>query len=177
MPEPGFKPKQPGLQPEQQERKEWGRNVALTLKIMRHGDRDKQKNLSEYGRKETRQRAKDLGIKPDDFDAIKAIGSSAGPEREIEVNGKKVSMGRALETAHIYADELDSENEFVTRVNDLLNFETIKTPAPHDRRRRRRKMRRSLQLITYSACIIRKRKHGKGNRQVLLLIWWSIIKN
>ena len=103
---------------------ERGANVKIALKFMRHGERDKENNLLPYGREVTRKRAQESGIKKDDFDAIKAIGSDVNPQGPLH-------MGRSLETADIYAKEI-SDDVFKTRASKILNYETYKTPFPYD---------------------------------------------
>ncbi|MCD4760576.1 hypothetical protein K8R42_01635 [bacterium] len=117
---------------EKAEKREWGSNVLIQLKFIRHGDRTPDKFLSDFGREQATTKATESGIDVNDFDAVKALGSSMGPDAEVEVDGKTIAMGRALETAHIFAGEIDEEQEFVSRVNDLLNFATVKMPAPYE---------------------------------------------
>ncbi|MFA6467204.1 MAG: hypothetical protein WCV71_05100 [Patescibacteria group bacterium] len=108
------------------EREGRGHDVEILLKFMRHGERDKDGNLEDIGRDITRQRAQESGIQAGDFDAVKAIGSDAGPQNETS------SMQRALETAHIYAQEIEGDEAFKTRVNSVLSFENLATPKPYD---------------------------------------------
>lgn len=109
--------------PEIQER---GQSVTLRLKILRHGERVGT-YLTNYGRQATRDKARESFEDLVNYDAIKAIGSPVDPNPEAVKN-----MGRALETAHIYADELADQDKFVTRENVLLSYETIISPAPYD---------------------------------------------
>ena len=41
-------------------------------------------------------------------------------------------MGRALETADIYATEIAGDKKFKTRVNDILNYEKLISPRPYN---------------------------------------------
>src|SRR3989344_1002026 len=109
------------------ERKERGANVEIIIKFMRHGERDKNAVLTNYGREVTKQRAQESGIGTTDFDAVKAIGSNADPS----VSG----MGRALETADIYAHEIAGDEAFKTRARKILSYESITTPSPYNHRK------------------------------------------
>jgi len=111
---------------EQQEK--FGRNIEIILKFMRHGDRDKQGNLLDIGRETTKKTAVSSNIRKDEFNAVKAIGSNAAPIRE------DIKMGRAMETADIYATEIAGDEKFKSRVSDVLNYETLKSPAPYNHR-------------------------------------------
>ncbi|MDD4902061.1 MAG: hypothetical protein PHE24_02905 [Patescibacteria group bacterium] len=103
---------------------EKGANVSITVKFIRHGERDKESNLTDYGREVTRERARASGVAEDDFSAIKAIGSNAGPKN-------KEGMARSLETAHLYSHEIAGEEAFNTRKSEALNFETIISERPY----------------------------------------------
>jgi len=107
-----------------QESMEKGSNVQILLKFIRHGERDLDGRLTDHGRKVTRQRAEDSDITGSDFDAVKAIGSDAG-----ESSG---AGARALETADIYTKELAGDEAFNTRVESILNYETLKSEMPFD---------------------------------------------
>ncbi len=112
--------------PEQPENKvEFGKNVEILLKFIRHGERDPEGNLLDCGREVTKQRAVESGLAAEDFDAVKAIGSPAGP---VGPNG----MQRSLETADIYAAEIAGDDAFSTRVNNLLSYETLIQPPPYN---------------------------------------------
>lgn len=108
--------------------KEKGKNVKIVIKFIRHGERDKEGNLLDLGREITAKRANESGIKKDDFDVVKAYGSNAKPDKTVS------GMGRALETADIYTHEIAGDEQFTTRVNDILNYETLINPAPYDHR-------------------------------------------
>jgi hypothetical protein len=110
---------------ESKESAERGENVKILLRFMRHGERDLDGNLVDYGREITRQVAKESDIKPEDFDAVKAIGSDAGP---LGPGG----MQRSLETVDIYAHEIAGEEAFNTRVEKALSYESLISPLPHD---------------------------------------------
>jgi hypothetical protein len=109
---------------EQQEK--FGRNVEILIKFIRHGERGKDSQLLDLGRETTKRKAFESGIKKDDFNAVKAIGSNAAPIRE------DIKMGRALETADIYATEIAGDEKFITRVNDILNYENLISPRPYN---------------------------------------------
>lgn len=108
------------------EAQEYGNDVTIMLKIMRHGDREG-RFLVDSGRAATRERARESGLKKEDFGAVKAIGSPVNPNPE-----HPKQYGRALETADLYADEIASDEKFVTRAQQVLNYEHMKTPAPHN---------------------------------------------
>ena len=113
-----------GLPQEQKESLERGKNVEIVLKFLRHGERDKEGRLTDYGRSVTAERARESGIKPDDFDAVKAIGSNAG---------EKAGVGkRAFETADIYAHTIAGDGAFNSRVEKVLSFEGLKNSVPYD---------------------------------------------
>jgi hypothetical protein len=108
------------------EGKEKGSNVEVLVRFMRHGERDKAGKLLDLGRDITRQQAtNDAQNMGGNFDAIKAIGSDAGPKGP-------TNMERALETAHIYAQEIAGDDAFKTRVNSVLSYETLKNPVPYN---------------------------------------------
>jgi hypothetical protein len=101
-----------------------GANVVIDLKIMRHGEREG-KMLNDLGREQTKEAAVKSGIGKEDYDAIKAIGSNADP-----IGEKKI--GRSLETADIYANEIAGDDKFRTRANKLLSHENIISPKPYN---------------------------------------------
>ena len=113
----------PKPQSESKER-EFGANVQMTVKMMRHGQRTPQGALTEAGREDTRERAQASGLKGEDFDAVKAYGSSVGERKGV---GK-----RAFETAETYATEIAGDDALNTRVNDLMSYEKIMAPVPYD---------------------------------------------
>lgn len=107
-----------------QESKERGRNVKITVKFLRHGERTTDGKLTDYGREVTKDRAIESGIKWDEYHAVKAVGSDAG-----------LSSGagaRALETADIYAHEIAGDEAFQKRVNGMLSYETLLNPSPQN---------------------------------------------
>lgn len=108
------------------EAQEYGKDVLIMLKIMRHGEREGN-YLVDTGRAVTRQRAQESGLQKGDFDAVKAIGSPVHPNPD-----HPKQFGRALETADIYADEIAGEEKYVTRAQQVLNFEHLKTPSPYN---------------------------------------------
>lgn len=111
---------------ETRENLEKGRNIKITLKFLRHGERDKEGNLTDYGREATKQRAQESGLRDIEFDAIKAIGSSAGAS-----SGQGM---RAFETANIYAQEVSAGEALNSRIRDVLSYETLKNPMPYNHR-------------------------------------------
>lgn len=104
---------------------EKGRNVYICLKFIRHGERTKEGELTDYGRKITREKATASGIKEEEFDAFKAIGSPAGPK------GPR-GMPRSLETADIYVEEIGGDKKFITRGKKILSFESIVSKPPYN---------------------------------------------
>lgn len=119
---------------------EKGKNVRIVLKFIRHGERTKTGELTDYGRVVTRQRAEESGIRKEDLDAVKGIGSQAGPNILVPIEGGFTSqkagqkMGRSLETAHIYAHEIAGDGTFKSRPRYTLSYETLKTTMPGDYR-------------------------------------------
>ncbi len=101
----------------------FGHNVLIDMKIIRHGERTKEGELTDYGRQVTREKAAPNMIEGDAVDMVKPIGSNAGPKN----NGQ----GRALETAAIFASEIAGETG-VPRANDQLSYETMKSPTPYN---------------------------------------------
>jgi hypothetical protein len=110
--------------PKNLESKERGRNVKIVLKFMRHGERDLDGRLTDYGRKVTKEKATESDVRRDDFHAVKAIGSVAGESSGVGA--------RALETADIYSHEFAGDEAFETRKNELLNYEKIVSPVPYN---------------------------------------------
>jgi hypothetical protein len=109
---------------EQKESLEKGNDVEIMVKFLRHGERDKEGRLTDHGREITVERAIESGIGPEDFDAVKAIGSDAG---------MKSGVGRrAFETADIYAHTVAGDKALHSRVQKLLSFEELKNPVPYD---------------------------------------------
>lgn len=104
---------------------ERGANVQIVVKFLRHGERDKTGQLIDLGREITREKAHSSGISKSDFDAVKAVGSNAGPKNH-------AGLGRSIETANIYKHEIDGDDEFTTRVKGELSYETLKTPVPYN---------------------------------------------
>lgn len=104
---------------------EKGTDVSILIKFIRHGERDKENNLTDYGREITKERAEESGLINENFSAVKAIGSNQGPQSE-------EGLARSLETAHIYSNEIAQDNIFKTRKNDILNFETIISKRPYN---------------------------------------------
>jgi hypothetical protein len=107
-----------------------GEEVQIIIKFIRHGERDLEGNLQGLGREITKQKAQESGVPETYFDAVKAIGSNAGPSAYVE--DAKKNMERSLETAHIYAQEIGGDEDFKTRTRDILSYETIVSQAPYD---------------------------------------------
>lgn len=107
------------------ESKEKGENVKIVLKFIRHGERTIEGFLTDRGREATRQKANESNIKKNDFDAVKAIGSTAGPKGPTH-------MGRALETSDSYAHGIAGDEAFNTKKSEILNYETFVNPAPYN---------------------------------------------
>ncbi len=103
--------------------KKRGRNVEVVLKFMRHGERTLQGELLDYGREVTAKRAEESGIKKGDYDAVKPSGSNVGPKNP-------EGMGRSLETAHIYGEQVAGEDVFNTVSEPVMNYETLKSKRP-----------------------------------------------
>lgn len=114
--------------PEVERPLEYGKNVDIVLKFIRHGERDLDGNLLDLGREITKQKAAESGMAKEDFDAVKAIGSPAGP------TDKKSGKQRSLETAHIYAHTIAGDEAFNTRKNKALSYETLVSPVPYNHR-------------------------------------------
>lgn len=106
--------------------KSWGKDVEILLKIIRHGDRDPNTNmLTDFGIDETKSRANESGLNKNDFDFVRAIGSTVGPYNE-------KNMGRAETTAHIYAQEIVGNENFNTRKTEVLAYDNLKSKVPYD---------------------------------------------
>lgn len=103
------------------ERKESGRQVEIVLKFIRHGERTKEGALTDYGRSITAERAQQSGLQEKGFDAVKAVGSNAGPKNPR-------GMGRSLETADIYAHEIAGDEQFASRAQKV-SFDGESRPA------------------------------------------------
>jgi len=111
--------------------KEKGKNVEIVLHIMRHGDRDLDGNLRDYGRERTEKYAGFSHLKEEEFDIVKAIGSNAGPTAEVD--GEK--MQRSLETAHIFAKNISDNKNYKTRSRGLLSYEGLRSSLPYDHKK------------------------------------------
>lgn len=124
---PGFDPGLDAKTLSTPEKVEYGKDVDVLVKFIRHGDRSKENYLTDFGRETTRQRAQESGHRAEDFGAVKAIGSTVGPYNE-------AGQGRALETADIYTHEIAGDEAFQTRRSEILSYENIVTPAPYNHR-------------------------------------------
>lgn len=112
---------------EKKEGREMGKNVLLILKIMRHGERTKGGELTDYGRLITKEKAE--GVALPELSRAKAVGSPFKPK-------ESKAPPRSLETADIYAEQLlqsgKVEKKYATRARALLSPEGMKTPEPFD---------------------------------------------
>jgi len=112
--------------PEQLRKPEKGENVQITLKFIRHGLRTPSGELTDYGKETTRQKARES--KPDigRFNVVGAMGSDSGPVGP-------TGMQRSLETAHIYAEKIDSDKiRLKTRGTPILGYDMQVNPIPFD---------------------------------------------
>ncbi|MEK7567751.1 MAG: hypothetical protein AAB513_02420 [Patescibacteria group bacterium] len=110
---------------EQKPTPERGSNVTILIKFMRHGDRNKKNELIPEGVEIIKERARESGIKKGEFDYVKPIGSNVDPKTPH-------NLGRSLETAQIYAREIEGDEVFNTRASRILNYKTLKNPTPYD---------------------------------------------
>lgn len=107
---------------------EKGKNNRILIKIMRHGEKTPEGLLTDYGREETSEKSKKEKELLGEFDMIKVVGSDSGEK------GPK-GIGRALETADIYAEESifnDDRKKYKSRPRRLLSLDGLKTSAPFD---------------------------------------------
>lgn len=114
---------------------EKGRNVHITLKFIRHGERTPQTTLpsgeiiggtlTDYGREVTRKTAKESKSEIGHVRIVGAMGSDAG------LPGP-TGMPRSLETADIYVSEINSDKRLQTRESPILNPQILVTPTPYD---------------------------------------------
>ncbi|MFA6525468.1 MAG: histidine phosphatase family protein [Patescibacteria group bacterium] len=116
--------------PEAELNPEKGKNVRIVIKFIRHGERSEDGQLLDSGREDTLELAK--SVDKEQFDAVKAIGSNYGPASEVEVKGEARKMGRALETAHLFASGVDEDAEFTSRANEILDPNNLHTPMPYN---------------------------------------------
>ena len=104
---------------------EKGKNVHIALKFIRHGLRSPSGELTDYGRETTRQKASESKSEMGRFNVVGAMGSDSGP---IGSTG----MQRSLETADIYAGELDADKRLKTRGSPILGYDMQVNPIPFD---------------------------------------------
>lgn len=104
---------------------EKGKNVHMTLKFIRHGLRSPSGELTDYGKEITRQKVQESKHNIERFNVVGAMGSDSGP---IGPTG----MQRSLETAHIYAEEIDADKRLQTRGTPILGYDTQINPIPFD---------------------------------------------
>ncbi len=110
--------------------KEKGANVELILHVLRHGDRNLDGTLEEYGRERTKEQSRASHLANEKFDTVKAFGSTAGPKTKVE--GEDLEMQRSLETAHIFGKEIAGDELYKTRPRNVLNYETMVLGMPFD---------------------------------------------
>ena len=110
--------------------REKGANIELILHVLRHGDRNLDGTLEEYGRERTKEQSKASHLANKEFDAVKAFGSTAGPK--IKVKDEDLEMQRSLETAYIFGKEIAGDELYKTRPRDVLNYETMVLEMPFD---------------------------------------------
>jgi broad specificity phosphatase PhoE len=109
----------------------YGANIEMTIKMMRHGQRTPEGALTDSGRATTKERATESELGNENFDAIKAYGSNLKPQKES-------GMGRALETASIYANSVYEDQTGIPvtpmtpRANNNLNYEIVSAKPPFD---------------------------------------------
>lgn len=104
---------------------ERGRNVHMTLKFIRHGLRTPSGKLTDYGREATRKEAQQSKSAMGRFDVVGAMGSDSGP---VGPSG----MQRSLETADIFASEIDVDRLLTTRGTPILGYDMQVNPIPFD---------------------------------------------
>ena len=100
-----------------------GHKVRTDIKFIRHGERTKTGELTDYGRQVTKDVSKTNEVEGDWLDETEVIGSNADPRLD--------GYGRALETADIYSQETDGSSK-MPRVEDRLSYKHIKTPVPYN---------------------------------------------
>lgn len=100
-----------------------GHKVSTYLKFIRHGERTKANELTDYGRGVTRSVAAPNMREGDWHDKTFVIGSNVDPNMD--------GMGRALETAAIYGLETDGAAT-APEPEDRLNYKHVKSPVPYD---------------------------------------------
>lgn len=101
-----------------------GKNVEIIVEFLRHGERDKDGRLTEYGKEITQKKALEDKLKYDDNIIVKPIGSEAGKHKGFGA--------RALETAEIRAHGIDPDTIYNTRAQNALSYETLLNPVPYD---------------------------------------------
>jgi len=111
--------------PEKSPSSERGKNVQITLKFIRHGLRTPSGELTDYGKEITRQKARESKPDIEHVNVVGAMGSDSGP---IGTTG----MQRSLETAHIYASEINADKRLQTRGAPILGYDMQVNPIPFD---------------------------------------------
>lgn len=100
-----------------------GHKVKTYLKFIRHGERTKTNELTDYGRQVTRSVATPNMREGDWHDKTFVIGSNVDPNND--------GVGRALETAAIYGLETDG-TATLPKPEDRLNYKHMKSPVPYN---------------------------------------------
>ena len=118
-------PKIGNQMPEKSPSSEKGENVQITLKFIRHGLRTPSGELTDYGKETTRQKARESKPDIEHVNVVGAMGSDSGPVGP-------TGMQRSLETAHIYAEEIDSDKRLKTRGAPILGYDMQVNPIPFD---------------------------------------------
>jgi hypothetical protein len=104
-----------------------GQDVQIDALFVRHGERTKEGELTDYGREVSAQKAGEYAQELGSYDVVKAYGSDA--------QAKEGKMGRSRETADIYARTIAVDKgaeQLVTRARDALSYMKLKSPAPYD---------------------------------------------
>jgi len=115
-----------GLNQEKVQSPDKGKNVHMTLKFMRHGLREPTGELTEYGKEITRKKARESKSNTEGFNVVGAMGSDSGPK------DPTTGMERSLETAHIYAVEIESDKKLKTGGTPILGYATLPEPFGWD---------------------------------------------
>lgn len=100
-----------------------GHKVRTDIKFIRHGERTKANELTDYGREVTRSVAAQNMREGDWHDKTFVIGSNVDPNKD--------GMGRSLETAAIYGLETDG-TATAPEPEYRLNYKHVKSLVPYD---------------------------------------------
>jgi len=114
-----------------------GKNVEVMLVYLRHGHRGLSGDLTDLGRDETAEIARELNL-GEQYDMVKPYGSKAGPLKKIEtesvVGEKELNMGRSMETSLIFAQNslAPGQEMYNPKPIDSVNYEKYKSTRPYD---------------------------------------------